>query len=329
MNDFQIFALKALRRIVKKCGLAYLPLPMQREMDPDKASEIIYNLLIDDKPCMIARFGSTELSAIINYLGVSSDEHSVWKFIRGEQPEWWWNGSIMSQMQQWSGFFPPTEQMLNMFCRMMLEDAKEVNVLGSWIEDENLLTEYIRSANIVHLRLLEPFWSNMPWTRVLAGMRVLVVHPFAETIERQYALNRRGLFANDDILPEFHLDTIKAVQSLGGDGGRFPTWFDALEYMKSEIDSREYDICLIGCGAYGFPLAAHVKRQGKKAVHLGGALQLLFGIKGNRWENPNYGVKEWGILRGSYSSLMNDKWVRPDESMRPKNAQTVEGACYW
>lgn len=32
----------------------------------------------------------------------------------------------------------------------------------------------------------------------------------------------------------------------------------------------DYDICLIGYSAYGFPLAAHAKRKGKKAVHLGG-----------------------------------------------------------
>ena len=57
--------------------------------------------------------------------------------------------------------------------------------------------------------------------------------------------------------------------------------------MKSEIDKCDYDVCLIGCGAYGFPLAAHVKHKGKQAIHLGGTLQLLFGIKGNRWFDPN------------------------------------------
>ena len=58
--------------------------------------------------------------------------------------------------------------------------------------------------------------------------------------------------------------------------------------MKAQIDKEDFDICLIGAGAYGFPLAAYVKRKGKKAVHLGGALQLLFGIKGSRWEDPNH-----------------------------------------
>ena len=73
----------------------------------------------------------------------------------------------------------------------------------------------------------------------------------------------------------------------------------------------------------------HVKKKGKKAVHLGGALQLLFGIRGKRWENPNYGVKEWGIPYGSYSTLINPYWASPGELGKPKNANQVEGACYW
>ena len=83
------------------------------------------------------------------------------------------------------------------------------------------------------------------------------------------------------------------------------------------------------CRRVWVSLAAHVKRTGKKAVHLGGALQLLFGIKGKRWEDPNYGVKEWGISYASYTNLINEYWVRPGNHLKTKNADQVEGACYW
>lgn len=330
MNNFSIFTLKALRKLYAKTFGGYQLPPLQREEDPEKASEMIYNLLSDDKPCMIARFGSTEMSAIINYLGVNSQQHSIWKFIQGKQPEWWWNKSIMNQMQQWSGFFPPTPENMQRFGKMMIEDAKEVDLLGSWIKDEIYIQDYVSRAQIVHLRLLEPFWTNKtPWTKALERKNVLVVHPFAQLILKQYTEKRPLLFNNTDILPTFNLQVIEAIQSLGGENNGFHDWFEALQWMKNEIDKVNYDICLIGCGAYGFPLAAHVKRKGKKAIHLGGSLQLLFGIKGKRWENPNYGVKEWGIPYGSYSTLMNQYWVRPGESEKPKNANQVEGACYW
>jgi cation diffusion facilitator CzcD-associated flavoprotein CzcO len=92
--------------------------------------------------------------------------------------------------------------------------------------------------------------------------------------------------------------------------------------MKRKIDQSDYDICIIGAGAYGFPLAAHVKRMGKKAIHLGGVTQLLFGIKGRRWvDNP--------ILFYPYINLYNEHWTYPSLEDKPTGAGKVEDACYW
>ena len=94
--------------------------------------------------------------------------------------------------------------------------------------------------------------------KVLKGKRVLVVHPFVESIKYQYEYNREQLFTNPDVLPEFkELILIKAVQTqANAKDPRFNDWFEALQYMKDEIDKHEYDIALIGCGAYGTCLAA-------------------------------------------------------------------------
>ena len=212
---------------------------------------------------------------------------------------------------------------------LMIKDIQQLDVLGSWIISERRIANMLNDVYVTLLRMIEPFWSKTPWTKALEGKKVVVVHPFANLIESQYSINRRKLFDNPDVLPQFELRTVQAVQSLGGEGNGFNDWFDALAWMEHEIDKEDYDVALIGCGAYGFPLAAHVKRTGKKAVHLGGALQLLFGIRGKRWEDPNYGVKEWGIPVGMYSNLMNEYWIRPGDSLKPKNAQQVEGGCYW
>lgn len=330
MNTVSIFILKILRKLYTKVFGNHQLLVLQREENPDKVSEMIYNLLVSGRPCMIARFGSTEMLALVNYLGVNSKKHSILNYIKGKQPEWWWNKKIMNQMQQWSGFFPPTPKNMQKFGDMMMNDIKELDLLGCWIDNEAWFADKLESVKRVHLRLLEPFWAQTTWTKYLKGKRVVVVHPFKENILTQYNNNRSQLFSNPEVLPEFaSLRVIKAVQSLGGENNDFRDWFEALKWMKDEIDREDYDVCLIGCGAYGFPLAAHVKRQGKQAIHLGGALQLLFGIKGKRWEDPNYGVKEWGIPYGSYTALMNKHWIRPDDTGKPQNAQQVEGGCYW
>ncbi len=305
--------------------------PPNIELDPDKVSDMIYQLLSKGEPCMIARFGSTELSCIVNYIGITAEHRSVIKYIRGLQPQWWWNKNIMLQMQRWSGFFPPTEEKLSQFCEMMIRDTKEVDLIGSWLEDEDLILKECETIKKVKLLCLEPYWSKQPWSRVLEGKRVLVVHPFAEDVVSQYNNHRELLFEDKRVLPEFaSLRVVKAVQSLGGESNGFADWFEALEWMKNEMDKEPYDIALIGCGAYGFPLAAHAKRTGHKAVHLGGALQLLFGIKGKRWSNPEY-ARIWNMKPESFYMDLYDRsgWVWPSSQNVPKNFMDVENGCYW
>ena len=56
----------------------------------------------------------------------------------------------------------------------------------------------------------------------------------------------------------------------------------------------------------------------KQAIHMGGATQLLFGIKGGRWDTHPV-----------ISKLYNEHWVRPAASETPNSIQRVQGGCYW
>jgi hypothetical protein len=326
MNKLSVLTLKALRKIYAK-AFRTMPSKPECEQEPDKASQIIYDALISDEPCMIARFGSNELNALINYQGVTNKSKSISKYIKGEQFDWWWNDGIVKCLHEVAGFFPPIPNKIEQFCELMIQDIPDVDILGSWLFNEQLFRKDLEHAQKIHLRLLEPYWAENHWSRALEGKKVLIVHPFAKDIELQY--QKRELLFKSNILPSFELLTMKAVLSLADEETEFKDWFEALDYMKAEIDKVDYDICIIGCGAYGFHLAAHVKRMGKKGFHYGGALQLLFGIRGKRWEDPSYGVKEWGIPYGFYSNLMNEHWIRPGNAAMPKKVQLVEGGCYW
>lgn len=329
MEKIKIFILKALKKVYSKLFTVKSLEKLDCENNGDVANKMIFDLLMKDEPCMIARFGSTELANMANYLMVKTQNKQPLAYVKGEEIfPWWWETSLMNQMQQWSGFFPPTQEKIEQFCEMMFEDMKQVDVLGSWLSYEKYFINEM-NCDIVHLRFLEPFWSENPWTKALENKKVLVLHPFAETIKQQYK-KREGLFENNNCLPKFSsLETIKSVQTLGQNDTNFNDWFEALQWMKDEIDRHDYDVCLIGAGAYGFPLAAHVKRMGKKGIHVGGALQLFFGIKGKRWEDPHYGVEQWKIPEGFYMNLMNEHWVRPNETETPKTAEKVEGSSYW
>jgi hypothetical protein len=285
-----------------------------------KASDYIRRLLRADKPCMVARFGATELNCLLNYLGICSKDNllnKIYKYITNENTGFWWRSDIKYHMRVWSGFFPANNEYLARFAEVMLECLPNVDVLGSWLEEEVFFESNLKKSKIVPLADIEPYYHAEPWSAALQDKKVLVIHPFDVSITSQYK-KRERLFVNKNVLPKFQLSTLKAVQSIAGGQTKYQDWFAALDDMKYKITRQDYDVAIIGCGAYGFPLASFVKEQGKKAIHMGGAVQLLFGIKGRRWDNDS-----------SVNLLYNRYWVRPSPAETPTGSQKVEDGCYW
>ena len=91
-------------------------------------------------------------------------------------------------------------------------------------------------------------------------------------------------------------------------------WFHSLDEMKSQMESADFDIALVGAGAWSLPLVAYAKKIGKKGIHLGGLLQLLFGIKGGRYD---------------HEEIYNTAWIRPLSSEVPLNFKKLEQGAYW
>ncbi len=115
------------------------------------------------------------------------------------------------------------------------------------------------ATRFTELRALEPYYHAKPWSAALAGKRVLVVHPFRKTILAQYG-RRAQLFPGKNVLPEFaSLTVVQAVQGLGGQDTGYASWFDAPAAMEREMDAADYDVAIVGAGAYGLPLAAHAR----------------------------------------------------------------------
>ncbi len=228
---------------------------------------------------------------------------------------------VRFQARNNAGIFPETDDGLDRFAQITLHACEQIDLLGVWSNplklEEKLYRERCPSATLIPLHAIDPYDQPEPWTSALRGKKVLVIHPFEESIQKQY-LKRELLFSSVDVLPGFELKTIKAVQSAAGSSVEFESWVEALDFMKVQIDSVDFDVALVGAGAYGLPLAAHVKEVGKQAVHMGGALQLLFGIKGARWDQ-----------RSEVNSFYNERWVRPLPGETPQQSDRIEEGCYW
>jgi hypothetical protein len=307
------FYFSALRwRIAREMGKKYLkPTYLSNVASIEDTYTIVTRILQQAGPVMICRWGSLELIAVTNV-------HSVRHYLR-KSP----SARRVEKLCKRAGFFPNDPRLMYRFADLMLDCFSEADCVGVWNDgielplEDYVINNYAPYAEIIPLAYVAPvFWST-PWSYILKGKKVLVVSPFADSIKKQYA-RRESLFTDADVrLPEFELITLKAVQSLAWTPTGFDTWFDALEHMRRQMENIDFDIALIGAGAYGMPLAAYAKRMGKKGVHVGGALQLMFGIMGKRWE----GIHIPG-MRSEY-------WVRPSEDETPSNKEIVEGGCYW
>ena len=291
-------------------------------MSTVKTNEMIGRAIIDGQPFWAGRFGDTELKMVYQVL------------LCRMHPEKDGREAALRQLCTNAGFFPFDIDLGEQFADLMLDTCSQIDLLGEWRRymEDYIYMKYQPNTRLTQLLHLEP-WNMYhhphscikPWSSALEGKKVLVIHPFEESIRTQYD-NRRihifeRIFDADDILPEFELITLKAVQTIAGErDNRFATWFEALAWMVGQCRQMDFDVAIIGCGAYGFPLAAEIKRMGKIAIHLGGATQLMFGILGHRWEDE---------YAGFCRDVVHEYWVRPQESERISGADQVEGACYW
>ena len=202
--------------------------------------------------------------------------------------------------------------------------CSEADIMGAgWYEplaqkELNYLKNESHAA-LIPLRSLEPYYSTEPWSKILSGRRVTVVSSFAVTMREQI---KKKLW-DREILPEANWFFVRSYFCPTIAGGRcdwpisVSCWKSAVEYLEHEVYTHNPEIVLIGCGGLSMPLALKLKRNGIIAIVLGGAIQILFGIKGLRW------------LDHELSEYFNETWVFPSDDEIPAAAEKIEQGCYW
>ncbi|KAJ8598843.1 hypothetical protein CTAYLR_008545 [Chrysophaeum taylorii] len=281
------------------------------------------------EPLMIARLSlGAEMSASIDYANGRRDY------------------ADLESLGNNAGVYPRMAEEATRFVHDYLSSLNASRIVarfgGEWHARETfILDRFCPTATFVANRALEPFYfqGDEPWSSQLAGRRVLVVHPFAATILSQYSkhISGRRLWADPDVLPRFELVTVSAYLTLADSPKPHASWSETLDALKRDVaDVAPFDVALLGCGAYGelrrhednnhasitsgLPLMHHIHTaHGASAVYVGGAIQVLFGIKGRRWaDRPDFANR-----------YFNDAWVWPAANETPPGAFGVEGAAYW
>ena len=212
-----------------------------------------------------------------------------------------------------------------MYQEMLRKDLADADIVAAFIGmpfEEYLVEQYAPKAKIIDYQAIEPINAGKPWTLALENKKVLFVTPFADYILEQYQKIDQ-IYNGKKLLPKFEIKVLKSIWYVKGETSGFNSWFDALNYLYDEAMKIDFDIAILSCGAFAIDLAPMLKRAGKSAIQYGGALQMLFGILGSRWENC--------IAYKNYFDG-NSAWIRP--SMKEMNiasvvAGKVDDGCYW
>jgi hypothetical protein len=224
-----------------------------------------------------------------------------------------------------AGVFPLNTKIVTKWIKEYIAAIRTLDACTEWWhgKDTALMNQYNPKRFVSHdIDDLLPFYlGKEAWHYALADKTVLVVHPMFETIEAQAA-------RFSSIWPGASIKKLICVRSF------YPPWlmqshpyssyFDCLKALKKQISKLDFDFAVVGAGAYSLPLLKFIKELGAPCVHLGGQTQLLFGIRGLRWETEYDEV--WRQANYYNSSAF---WVKPLPADIPTNKEIVENGCYW
>jgi len=287
----------------------------------------IRDLFAGEKPFFIGRNGTIEVETLY-----------YWRNLReGLAEPQSYPPHIRQQIERNAGVFPSTDESIDAWCAAYFAALKHLDGAAvGWYKpqepaEKSIMKAYSPAAAFgCPLRSLEPYYvaPALRWTGALAGKSVAVVSSFAETMQSQLAKVGqiwRGLDGGNTLLSSprewsFIKTGYSPILSLGV--ASWPSgiysWQLAVEHTVDEVMKSGATVALIGCGGLGMIIAGELKQRGVSALVLGGAVQVLFGIKGRRWVNHSV-----------ISAFWNDAWVWPAPSEIPRGAVLVEGGCYW
>ena len=191
---------------------------------------------------------------------------------------------------------------------------------GPMLDFHAFMSRFMYNKPRISMQALEPFrfmdMESYRFAELFKDKRVLIITSHENSVLHQ--IEKGTLYHKKALFPESaSLHVYRAVQQNGKSNDE-QSWKVHFEKMKEELtvlaDTNPYDVVIAGCGGYGMILSNFLHKQLKKSViYVGGAIQLYFGIKGDRWTDVEY----------------TEDWIYPLDSDRPLEPEVCESGCYW
>ena len=284
----------------------------------ERSNNEISQLIDSNKPFSVVRFGmGPETFVSYEYLQTGKLNYGLLDS-KGNMP----NAGIYTKNKDLS--------YIELYCRYYNSSIKNSNTLAGF-ENHELLskiqTYYTNLFNInqIHSRSLEPVYAmlenknTIPWTYKLKGKKVLIINSFIDSIKKQ--LDNKFCYNKPLFLEKQEFLFYKTFQTVNNNFVH-DNWFETYNIMKNDIQKLEFDIALVACGGYGVPLCNFIKEElNKSAIYIGGGLQMMFGVLGQRWSSRD----DWKTI------IKNNKcnFIYPTEHEIIKGCENSDCSSYW
>lgn len=270
-----------------------------------------------NKPFLIGRNGTIELQTLSKYYygGIITEDE-------------------LNKLELNAGLFPRTS--FNSFFEEYTEALENTDAIAEgWYEplkqiEKIILNSLNKNRYTLFLRNLEPYYvkPEYRWTQYLAGNRVAIINSFAKTCETQTYISK-AIWPDytESLLPSstvwvpintYYSNRLADTNTSCAWPEHINSWKDAVNDVVSRVLNEGCQIAIIGCGGMGMIIGNKLKEKGLKCIVMGGATQILFGIRGKRWETHDV-----------ISKFFNDSWIQVPDEFKPKNYKLVENGCYW
>ena len=295
-------------------------------MNIEQGAQFITQQVRSRNPFFVGKLGTSELDVLLFYTQFRQTEGAP------SYPQ-----SIKVHIARNGGLFPATDKAIDKWANHMLNEVLPAgNGFVLWNPsigniERNILNIFAPKAKQFPLRSLEPYYINIledRWTyNLLKHAKVAVVSPFYKSIEHQWK-KREAIWGDNTIwgpIPPTIIP-VKAGYSpyLSVTTGKWSAdiinggWQMAVADIVRQVQETGALFAIVGCGALSLPICYALKKVNIASIHTGGATQILFGIKGNRW-----------LTNSIISEFFNEAWEFPFPEEIPTGAKDVEGACYW
>ena len=280
-----------------------------------KARESIFN---STDTIFLGRLGNVEYTALLKYNMLNNIRGGIFKLynkILGFSEKSFVRS--LNLLNKNAGAYSVKPENFHEFNRIYLEALAELDVYAQWFYGDRKIAIWKSNIDVIPLEALNIVQRPNFFRGVFNNKKVLVVSSFENTIQKQYEDNRDRLFKHLEV-DNLELHHVRSPFNI------VPTiknydWYKDLSDLQQQVEkciiSQGIDYLIVGAGAFGLPVAHSAYKLGTNSLHLGGATQLLFGIRGNRWADslPN----------------KSDFWVNPLPSDIPSFSRDIEDGCYW